>query len=68
MSKFVHHPARLRITHFIRHLVILFLVLLPGLGSAQVGRIFVSAEAYAGTARIVYVGKGNEPADTESGK
>lgn len=37
--------------------VILFLALVPVLGSAQVGRIFVSAEAYVGCARVVHVGK-----------
>ena len=35
----------------------LLLVMMPSSASAQVGRIFVSAEAYAGVSRIVYVGK-----------
>ena len=35
----------------------LLLVMAPVSASAQVGRIFVSAEAYAGVSRIIYVGK-----------
>lgn len=35
----------------------ILLALMPVTGSAQVGRIFVSAEAYASAARIVLVGK-----------
>jgi hypothetical protein len=35
----------------------LLLVMVPCSASAQVGRIFVSAEAYAGVSRIVHVGK-----------
>jgi len=35
----------------------LLLVIVPCSASAQVGRIFVSAEAYAGVSRVVFVGK-----------
>ena len=35
----------------------LLLVMAPSSASAQVGRIFVSAEAYAGMSRVIYVGK-----------
>lgn len=38
-------------------IVALFLAMVPCAASAQVGRIFVSAEAYAGVSRIVHVGK-----------
>jgi hypothetical protein len=37
--------------------MILLLVCAPTVGWAQVGRIFVSVEAYVGLARVVYVGK-----------
>ena len=56
-------------TSRVRHaFVVLFLALLPVLGSAQVGRIFVSAEAYAGLARVVHVGKIIELKQIEYGK
>jgi len=35
----------------------LLLVMAPFFASAQVGRVFVSAEAYAGMSRVIYVGK-----------
>jgi hypothetical protein len=35
----------------------LLLAMVPFSASAQIGRIFVSAEAYAGLSRVVYVGK-----------
>jgi hypothetical protein len=37
--------------------LVLLLAMVPGSASAQVGRIFVSAEAYVGLSRVVYVGK-----------
>jgi len=37
--------------------VILLLAWAPAVGWAQVGRVFVSAEAYVGLARVVHVGK-----------
>ncbi len=35
----------------------LLLVMAPFSASAQVGRVFISAEAYAGMSRVIYVGK-----------
>ncbi len=49
-------------------LVVLLLALVPVLASAQIGRTFVSAEAYVGMARIVHVGKIVELAPIEHGK
>src|SRR5262245_43172816 len=37
--------------------VILLLACAPGVAQAQVGRIYVSLEAYVGMARVVHVGK-----------
>lgn len=47
---------------------VLLLALVPALGSAQTGRLFVSAEASVAQARIVYVGKIVELALFEYGK
>ena len=46
----------------------LLLALVPVVASAQVGREFVSAEAYVGVARVVYVGKILEIKQIEYGK
>ena len=41
----------------VRGVLALLLAMVPLSASAQVGRIFVSAEAYAGVSRVVHVGK-----------
>ena len=46
----------------------LLLALVPVVASAQVGREFVSVEAYAGRARVVHVGKIVEIKPIEYGK
>ena len=48
--------------------VVLLLALVPVLASAQIGRLFVSAEASVGQARIVHVGKIVELGTIEYGK
>lgn len=52
----------------VRGVLALLLAMVPLSASAQVGRIFVSAEAYAGVSRVVHVGKIVEIKQIEYGK